>query len=147
VSKVAALGLALFSGILMSIQPVINSTLGKRIGVLEGALVNFLVGGTALLFIVLLWGKGDFTQARHAPWYLFTGGLMGVYAVTSAIVTIPKLGSAGVAVAILTGQMLMAMLIDYYGFLGLEKIPISLSRVAGVLLLFIGLRLISGKLW
>ncbi|MGI5839933.1 MAG: DMT family transporter [bacterium] len=145
-SRIAALGIALLSGILMSVQPVINSNLGKRVGVLEGALFNFLVGGAALLIIIAIWGKGDITQARHAPWYLFTGGLMGVYAVTAAIVTVPKLGSAGVAVAILTGQMLMSMVIDYYGFLGLEKIPISPSRVAGVLLLFVGLRLISGKL-
>lgn len=146
-NKMAALGLALFSGVLMSIQPVINSTLGKRVGVLEGALVNFLVGGAALLIIIAIWGKGDITQARYAPWYLLTGGLMGVVAVTSAIVTVPKLGGAGVAVAILTGQMLTAMCVDYFGFLGLNKIPISSSRVAGVILLFAGLRLISGKLW
>ncbi len=145
-SKIAAIALTMFAGVLMSIQPVVNGNLGKKVGTFESALVSFVVGGVALALIIMVWGKGNLAAVRTVPWYLLTGGLMGVVAVTTMLTVIPILGSGVGAVALLTGQMLTALLIDYYGFLGLQRIPISPARVIGVLLLFLGLRLITGKI-
>jgi len=44
---------------------------------------------------------------------------------------------------IIVGQLLMGMLVDHFGWFGVDVRPIDLPRIAGVLLLFAGGFLIS----
>ncbi|MCY7336233.1 MAG: DMT family transporter [Chamaesiphon sp.] len=41
------------------------------------------------------------------------------------------------------GQMLTAMFLDHYGAIGLAKYPASPTRIAGVVLVFLGVSLIA----
>ena len=100
----------------------------------------------ALVIIVLLLGQGNIFAARGLPWYFFTGGLIGVFVVTTMIVVIPRVGSGIGMITVLTGQMLMATLIDYFGLLGVPAVTIGPSRIIGLLLLFVSMRLIVGKI-
>jgi len=144
-TKMAALVMAFTAGLLMSIQPAINAGLGRRIGVFESALISFLVGTSALVVIVIFLGKGNLAEVRNVPWYYLTGGLMGVFVVTTMILIIPKLGSGVGAITLLSAQMLMAMIIDHYGLLGVAQTPIGPNRIVGIVLLFISMRFIIGK--
>jgi len=145
-NSMMALTLAFCAGVLMSIQPLINARLGKRVGILESALISFLVGMVALVLIVLFLGKGDLLAARGAPWYLFTGGLIGIFVVTTMIVVIPRVGSGVGMITVLAGQMMMATMIDAYGLLGVQPVDIVPQRIVGLVLLFVSMRLIIGKL-
>ncbi len=145
-NRMLALGMAFTAGILMSIQPAVNAALGQRTGVFEGALISFLVGGIGLCVLVAAAGKGDLKAIRGTPAYLLTGGLMGVVAVTTMIVVIPQVGSGVGMITILTGQMLMATLIDANGWLGVNKIPIRPNRIVGLILLFISMSLMVGSI-
>jgi transporter family-2 protein len=70
---------------------------------------------------------------------------MGVFVVTTMILIIPKLGSGVGAITLLSAQMLMAMIIDHYGLLGVAQTPIGPNRIVGIVLLFISMRFIIGK--
>lgn len=145
-NKLLAVALAFAAGMLTSIQPAINAALGQHTGVFEAALISFLVGLFALTVIIGVRKKGSILAARGAPPLLFTGGLMGVVAVTTMIVVIPRVGSGIGMITILTGQMLMATLIDALGLLGVRKIPIRPDRVIGLILLFVSMGLIIGRI-
>ena len=145
-NNLSALLLAFTAGVLMSIQPLINAKLGKRTGIFESALISFLVGTAALVLIILFFGQGSLEAARGAPWYYFTGGLIGVYVVTTMIVVIPQVGSGIGMIAVLTGQMVLATFIDYFGLLGVPAIAIGPNRIIGLILLFVSMRLIVGKI-
>ncbi len=145
-NSITALSLAFFAGVLMSIQPLINARLGRRVGILESALVSFMVGLAALVLIVVFIGNGDLAAARGAPWYLFTGGLIGIFVVTTMIVVIPQVGSGVGMITVLAGQMLMATIIDAYGLLGVNPVDIGLQRIVGLALLFVSMRLIIGRI-
>ena len=145
-NRYLAIGLAFTAGILTSIQPAINASLGDRIGVFEAALMSFLVGLLVLVVIVTVRRKGNILAARGAPPILFTGGLMGVVAVSTMIIVIPQVGSGIGMITILTGQMLMATVIDYFGLLGVPQIPVRANRIAGLILLFISMGLIIGRI-
>ena len=57
---------------------------------------------------------------------------------TTVLLTVRTLGAGGVTAATVAGQLTAAVVIDRLGVLGLEKTPITLARVIGVLLLFAG---------
>ena len=145
-NKLFAVALAFTAGILTSIQPAINAALGQHTGVFEAALISFLVGLALLSVIIAVRRKGNILAARGLPLVYFTGGLMGVVAVSTMIVVIPQVGSGIGMITILSGQMLMAALIDAFGLLGVERIPIGLNRIAGLILLFVSMGLIIGRI-
>ena len=54
-----------------------------------------------------------------------------------------RLGAAGLTLALLTGQILMALVLDHFGWIGFAQKPINAARVAGVLMVLGGLVLVA----
>lgn len=132
-------------GAIMSCQAPINAALRNHVGVFESSLISFTVGTLALILIVLIWGKGSLGAVRNVAWWHLLGGLIGAVFVTATLVAAPRIGVTQMVMATLAGQMVAAMLIDRYGWLGIAPKPIELTRVAGVLLLVVSVVLINWK--
>ena len=106
--------------------------------------MNFATGGILLLvLLVLSAGFPAREDLVKAPWYLYTGGLMGVLFVTAMLTLIPELGALKVLAAIVVGQLIVSALIDHYGWLMVPVHSLSLTRVMGMGCLFAGLYLIQ----
>jgi len=134
---------ALFAGAMLPIQFGINAQLAHWVGgPVRAAFVSFVVGALALLFAVLLTARGWPDRAGDAPWWVWTGGLLGAFYVLGSIVTAPKLGAATLVAMILAGQAIASLLVDHFGWVGFEEQPITLLRVLGVLLLAGGVALV-----
>jgi transporter family-2 protein len=130
-------------GGLIALQPPVNAGLGRATGSLPAALLSFTIGTLLLLLIVLLSGKaGGLGSTFDVRWYYLTGGLLGAGYVTMVLITVSTIGAGGVAAATVTGQLTAAVLIDRLGILGLEQVPLSADRLAGVALLLAGTYLI-----
>lgn len=130
-------------GFLLALQPPINAALRARVGVFESALVSFLVGTVALIGIVAVWGKGSLLAARQAPPWQLTGGLIGAVFVTVSLLAAPKLGVTALVVATLSGQVVAGLLIDTFGWFGVEPRPIDLKRLAGIALVGVAVFLLN----
>ena len=141
-SKGLAAALAAVAGMLVAMQPPINSKLGHAVGTFAAATISFLVGTVALLVVTVVAGGSDVGAVRHVPWWYFVGGFLGAVFVASSLVTVRSLGAGGVVGATIAGQLTMSVLLDRFGLLGLEQRPLSLARVGGVLLLAAGVFLI-----
>jgi bacterial/archaeal transporter family-2 protein len=146
VDKGAVAGLATVAvGGLVALQAPINSTLGKSIGSIAAASVNFTVGLVLLVLITLLFagGYGDLSDGRGLAWYYWIGGgIAGAAYVTTVLFAVRELGAGGVTAATITGQLGASLVIDRLGVLGLEETPITAWRVVGVVLLAVGTVLI-----
>jgi transporter family-2 protein len=130
-------------GCLIAAQPAVNAGLGKSTGNLTAAFVSFAVGTLLLLVLVTLSGKlGGTSGALEVPWYYLLGGAIGAIYVFTALVTVSSIGAGGVAAATITGQLAASVVLDRLGVLGLDVVPISLDRVAGIALLLAGTFLI-----
>jgi transporter family-2 protein len=134
--------LAALSGALMAVQGTFNSVLGKLIGFLEGTLVVQVTGALVAGILVALAGNGQFAKAGEAPWYAWLGGAIGVAIVLGVIASIAKLGVGASTTAIIAAQLLTAYLIDHFGWCGMEKIPFNLGKLAGILLIAVGTKLL-----
>jgi transporter family-2 protein len=145
--SIAALILALISGVAMAVQGGINSALGKIIGLLEA---TFVVHFTAAVFVgimlfILNMGDNGFAKISNVPWYLWPGGMIGVLITYGVVASIPKVGASAATTAIIVGQVTTAVFIDYIGLFGLEKFSISWVKFLGVGLLALGARLMLIK--
>jgi transporter family-2 protein len=126
-------------GSLIALQAPINSGLGKVTGTMPAAAISFMVGTLLLVGIVVVSGEvGNVSRAFDVQWYYLIGGLLGAAYVTTVLLTVRTLGAGGVTAATVAGQLTMSVIIDRVGFLGLEETPITIPRVIGVVLLFIG---------
>jgi transporter family-2 protein len=138
----AVLIMAMVGGCI-ALQAPINAGLGKSTGNFAAATVSFAVGTILLAGIVFASGKaGGLTNAGHVEWYYLLGGALGAAYVFSALVLVSEIGAGAVAAATVTGQLTTSVVLDRIGFLGLDREPITLSRVLGVLLLLGGTYLI-----
>lgn len=137
-SKLIYLLFVVIGGAAGAVQSPINSVLGKRIGVFESGLWSFATGTVLLILLVLLFGKGQLAEITAVPKWQLIGGALGVIVVISMIVAAPHLGIGLAMVGILFGQVTIGILIDTFGWLGVERIPLDYNRIIGMILMLAG---------
>ncbi|MEZ5429538.1 MAG: DMT family transporter [Pyrinomonadaceae bacterium] len=137
--------LAIVAGMMMPTQAAINNRLALSVNSpILAAFVSFVVGTLGLFIYILATGipLGNILTARNAPAIVWIGGLLGAFFVASAVVLVPRLGVALTFSLIIAGQMLVTLVIDHFGLLGVPVKQISLMRVLGATLITIGVVLI-----
>jgi bacterial/archaeal transporter family-2 protein len=147
VSRFLAVLLAAGAGGLVGMQAPVNSRLGKHVGSIEAATFSFLVGTVALALILLVarGGIGGFGQIGRVPWWGLVGGLLGAVYVSVALVAVRTLGATGLTAAVIAGQLVISLVIDRLGLLGVARHGIGVGRILGVVLLVAGVALIVRK--
>ena len=85
---------------------------------------------------------GNIVSAKNAPAVAWIGGLLGAFYVTANVLLVPRLGVAMTFSLIIAGQMLVTVIIDHFGLLGVPVKEVSLPRAAGILLITAGVVLI-----
>jgi transporter family-2 protein len=147
VSRGLAVLLGAGAGCLVGMQAPINSRLGRSIGGIQAATFSFLVGTAALvlLSIVVRGGLGSLGHVGRAPWWALVGGLLGAVYVFVAIEAVRTLGASGLTAVVITGQLVISVVIDRFGLLGIARQSISASRIAGLVLLAAGVALVVRK--
>jgi transporter family-2 protein len=136
----AAVLLAVTAGIAGGIQIAINGILGRRIGVIEAAAFASVLTMVALNAFALASRQSvsGFAAAARAPWWLWLGGLMSAILILSLTYAAPTIGTLATAAIMIAGQLLVAICIDTLGLLGTDRVPFTLSRALGVVVLAAG---------
>lgn len=137
--------LAILAGAMMPTQAALNNKMAVVVdSPILAALISFFVGTLALFIYVLASGTplGNLGGVKDAPAIAWTGGLLGAFFVTMTVILAPRLGVAMTFSLIIAGQMLVTLVIDNFGLLGMPVQPVSLPRVAGIFLVTAGVVLI-----
>jgi transporter family-2 protein len=137
--------LALIAGAMMPTQAAINNKLaGYVASPISAAFISFVVGTVGLFAYMLATGVpvSNITNIKDAPPIAWLGGLLGAFFVASTVVLAPRIGVAMTFSLIVAGQMLITLVLDQFGFLGLPVKDISLARVGGILLITAGVVII-----
>ncbi|MCM2374794.1 DMT family transporter [Aporhodopirellula aestuarii] len=137
-----AIIIGLFAGGILAIQPSANGMLGKYMHhPLHASLFSFGSGFAIVLVITIVGGIFPprlSVSPGQLPYWAWIGGAIGVVLVTSSLVLVPRVGSLPWFAAVMTGQTLLALMLDHYGWFGNPRVPASPLRVIGVLLLILG---------
>lgn len=135
------IAMSLMAGALIPLQAVVNARLAQALGSGVGsALVSFAVGTLALLAVALI-VRAPLPKAdglAGTPLWIWTGGFLGAYFVFNSLVSVQKLGAAGMIAAIIVAQLAVAAALDHFGALHGAAHPMTLARAAGLALLVAG---------
>lgn len=111
------------------------------------ALISFSVGVITLVIVNLLMGTDP--AALHVDnilrtrWWMWLGGMMGAFFITSVIFIAPVIGPTKLFALIIASQLIFSIMVDHYGWMGFDVQPINIKKILGVLLLIAGTFLVQ----
>jgi bacterial/archaeal transporter family-2 protein len=135
-----AIALAVAAGLAGAVQAAVMGELGERTGVFPALAFSGVVSvalGVGLLLLVTQSLSGLADVARQPVW-LWTGGALSVLIILAITVASPRIGLAATIGTIIALNLVMAALIDRFGWFGLDQIGISTTRLIGLILLGTG---------
>jgi len=142
-SVLSALFVALGSGLAIGFQVTLTNWAVRLIGPARSGLLINLAGGAIAALIVL--AVGFLTVSRpmqgltvSSGMVVIAAGALGLVIIAGAAYALPRVGIAAGLATIILGQMLVALLVDTFGWGGAPPLPLRLERLAGVGILFIG---------
>ena len=140
--------LLFLAGTGLAVQAAANAQMRAAVGSPPlSSLINFTIGGIALALATLtgLFGRAHLANAPAAPWWAWIGGLFGAVYVTLVLVAVPKIGTAAAVTAAIFGQLIGAMILDQFGWLGVPRIPLNPWRILGAVLVLAGVFLMQRR--
>jgi transporter family-2 protein len=135
-----AVSICFTAGIAGGVQAAVMGELGDRVGIAPAVAFSVLVSFVAAAVILLAWERSvaGIRAATNEPVWLWVGGLASIYIVLATTVAVPRIGVAATIGLVIAGNLIMAALIDRYGWLAQDAIPIDRWRILGLLLLAAG---------
>jgi bacterial/archaeal transporter family-2 protein len=135
--------IGLLGGVAVGVQSPIAGAMGQKVG---GTASSFIihVSGAICSGVLLLLNGGEKIRAWYTlPFYMLGAGIFGLILYLTLNVTLPRLGATMMVALIIVGQLITGVVIDQFGWLGVQVHPIDLSRALGILVLIGGAYLIA----
>mgnify|MGYP003654533238 CR=1 FL=1 len=116
----------LLGGAVLAAQSSINGKLGAQTGVVESAWLTFALGAVITFLLMFFFESPSEATLFSVPKWQLIGALFGVVYM----------------LAVISGQLLMSLLIDHFGWLGNSRLPLDPARYLSMALLMGALALI-----
>jgi bacterial/archaeal transporter family-2 protein len=136
----------LIAGTLQAWGPPMNGALRNSLtNPWLASLVSFLPVIALLACLVLCLPRPLPTMAGVSamPWWAPLGGLVGAFAVISGLLFVNKVGAGAFAGLTITANILMSLVIDRFGWFGMDVHPLNGRRMLGAVLMVSGITLIA----
>lgn len=138
--------IALISGALMSVQGVFNTQVTKTTGMWVS---NTWVQFSAFLLCIAVWfftGRDSFMAiTKVEPKYVLFGGVIGAGITWTVIKSMEQLGPAKAALLIVISQLIIAYIIELFGWFGVDKQPLEWRRIIGMVIALVGVGIFQWK--
>ncbi len=128
------------AGLTAAAQVAIFGRFGERVGTMPAVAFSCVVTAViaALVLLVATRSLGGFATAAAAPKWMWLGAVGGTFIVFSVTLAAPRIGTFATVALIIAGQLVLGTIIDRYGLFGLQQIPLTPYRIAGIILLAAG---------
>ena len=129
--------LAMLGGILTTLSMIVNSSLGKKIGVLQSTCINYIVGLVCSTLVLILLGNNkniNIETFSKIPFYIFLGGMIGVSVVYLSNIIIPKIPVVYSTLLLFVGQVVTGIIIDFF-----VMSEVSFTKLIGAIIIIIGI--------
>jgi len=134
-----AITMSFVAGLAGAAQASVSGALGKRVGSVQAAAFGAIVAAVLLVGLAVLTGRGPgIADVFRQPAWLLISGVFGAGIVLTLAYAPPRIGTFAAVALMIAGQLLAGALIDGFGWLGTERIPLTAYRVTGLILLTAG---------
>jgi bacterial/archaeal transporter family-2 protein len=141
------LAFAFAIGLMIPVQAAVNNQLKGFVGssTLLAAFISFTVGTIALAVVATVnrqpWSSlGNLAKVE---WWHLTGGLLGALFVFGTTLLAPRIGLAKMTALIVAGQVVISLVMDHNGWLGLAVREVTATRLLGGALVVAGVFLVN----
>ena len=135
-----ALLLALIAGALVGVQRALNGQINEHSqNSYTTSLLNFITGTSFLtLFIIILIaiGRVELQPLPIGPWWIYTGGVIGVIYIAATSLIVQHLGVLTFTLFSVGGQLIASLLLDIYS--PTQGVSVSWYLVSGIAMTYIG---------
>lgn len=140
-------GFALLAGIATAIEPGQNAGLAKSLArPLLAGVVSLVVSVAAICVAMLVTGQYGWPtldRLAQVPWWAWLGGFLSILLILAQLYASPAIGAATFLGIIVTVGVLASLVLDHFGWIGFPVHPASVWRVAGAVLMVIGVGLVA----
>lgn len=130
-------GAAIVTGVMVTLQSQMLGVLEVRIGTLAAAAVTFFTGGVLGIALMGLL-RPDLSAWREAPWWAWLGGVAGLVLLMGLSYAIPRIGITPTLSIVIATQLVVAVLLEQFGWLGAVERSLDATRVTGLALVVLG---------
>lgn len=128
--------LAFITGISIVINMMINGKLAQKEGMVNGVIINYLMGTIASILMCFIMSKSisPLSSIEYIPVQYFLGGVVGVLIIYLFNTIVPQIPAVYVVILPFIGQILTSAIIDYVYLYVFSK-----GKIIGGVLFLIGL--------
>ena len=138
--SIAAVVLGVLAGAIVGVQRAMNGQINEHSQQsFTTSLLNFAMGTTfllILLFFVMTIGGMKLSPLPAGPWWIYTGGAIGVIYVAFTSTIVQHLGVLTFTLISVGGQLAGSLLIDLYS--PTDGVRVSIYLVSGIVLTYLG---------
>ena len=140
---------ALLTGIAIATQSTLTSRAGSLIGDIRTGILTNTMGGIVAGTMMLVWLLREGPQTWKVPPIVLgitaISGILGVLIITGISFSLQRAGIAAGLASVILGQLILSTIIDTIGLGGADPIPLSPSRIVGLVLAGVGVYLLLPK--
>ena len=138
--SIAAVILGVVAGAIVGVQRALNGQINEHSQQsFTTSLLNFAMGTTflsALLLIAILFGETELSPLPSGPWWIYSGGAIGVVYIAFTSTIVQHLGVLTFTLISVGGQLVGSLLIDLLS--PTEGVQVSVYLVIGIAMTYIG---------
>jgi transporter family-2 protein len=138
--SIAAVLLGVLAGAIVGVQRALNGQINEHSHQsFTTSLLNFAMGTTFLLILliaVMLIGGMKLSPLPAGPWWIYTGGVIGVIYIAFTSTIVQHLGVLTFTLISVGGQLVGSLLIDLFS--PTDGVQVSVYLVSGIILTYLG---------
>ncbi|MBS5953772.1 MAG: DMT family transporter [Paraclostridium bifermentans] len=130
--------ISILTGVVLSIMVVLNGDLGNVTGNYISSVIIHFVGLIGII-ILLVVTKSKIKNLKGIPFYMFSGGLIGILTVLFTNISFTNLGVSLTVSLALLGQLVTSIVIDHFGYFDLEVNKFEKKKIIGLGIIILGI--------
>jgi transporter family-2 protein len=138
--SIAAVLLGILAGAIVGVQRALNGQINEHSNQsFTTSLLNFAMGTTFLLVLlvaVMAIGGMKLSPLPSGPWWIYTGGVIGVIYIAFTSTIVQHLGVLTFTLISVGGQLVGSLLIDLFS--PTDGVQVSVYLVSGIVLTYLG---------
>lgn len=136
------------TGVVFGGVTAVEGYISRSVGAVNASLIEHvfaaMIAVPAVIYLVLR-GTLTWEGTKSILPISAVAGVLVLVAVAGVAYAMPRVGVAAGNMAMLFGQMAVAVIIDMIGVGGYDKVPLTLPRVLGLILMVVGVYLVLPK--
>lgn len=130
--------ISIFTGALLALMISLNGTVSQVSGNYASSVIIHTVGLICIIVVIIL-TKSRFENLKKIPFYMYTGGFIGVLTVIFSNASFSKLGVTLTTSLCLLGQLVTSIVIDHFGWFDFPVNKFNRKKVIGFTIIILGI--------